>query len=103
MSNKRPETVSRWSRILACAEIEFATEFKALCSARIVVDLHNVTCVQVSEECAPLVVLLTEVLAVYRDSVCGASPDADLEIFQACPIFALLGELVYSFLRLAVW
>ena len=103
MSNERPETVSRWSRVLACAKVEFATELEALCSARIVVDLHNVARVQVSEECAALVVLLTEVLAVDRDAVRGASPDADLEIVQACPILALLGELFYRFLRLAVW
>ena len=87
------EAVTHRARVLASSKVELALEPQML-SIDVMVHLHNVAAVQVTEERTTPIVLLAKVLAVDGDAVGGARPDADLEVFQVRPVLALLGHPV---------
>ena len=88
------EAVVSRSWVLSRSQIKFTAKFEALRTTCILIDLDNITSMQMTKHGSASLVFLFEVLAVDRNAMCRTSPDANIELLEACPVSALLGELL---------
>lgn len=91
------EAVVGWSRVFARPQIELTTELEAFCSTCVLINLDDIARVKMPKQRSALLVFLSKMLAVDRDTMSGTSPDTDIQLIQTGPVFVLLGQVLHGF------